>query len=52
MATEQIVKVFNEIRQDIVVLLDLQKHIQAKEYDIQILREQKTVRKDNCFINL
>jgi hypothetical protein len=43
MPTERVSKVFNEIRHDIVVLLDLQKHIAAKEYEVQILKDQKAV---------
>jgi len=41
MPTATICKVFNEIRQDIVALLDLQKHLSQKEYAVQLLRDQR-----------
>jgi len=41
MATPAICKAFNDLRQDIVVLLDLQAHMQKKEYELQLLRIQK-----------
>jgi len=41
MPTAGICKVFNQLRQDIVTLHDLQKAVAEKEYQVQLLREQK-----------
>jgi len=42
MATVSVCKVYNEIRKDLATLLDLQKHVAQKDYQLQMLKEQKT----------
>eukprot|EP01112_Ceratiomyxa_fruticulosa_P004286 TRINITY_DN1475_c0_g1_i1.p1 TRINITY_DN1475_c0_g1~~TRINITY_DN1475_c0_g1_i1.p1 ORF type:complete len:456 (-),score=118.34 TRINITY_DN1475_c0_g1_i1:57-1424(-) len=39
--TPAVTKAFTELRQDIVILLNLQKHVQQKEYHLEVLRAQK-----------
>jgi len=39
--TPAVTKAFTELRQDIVILLNLQKHVQQKEYHLEVLRSQK-----------
>jgi len=41
MPTKAVCQSFNELRQDIVTLLDLQKHIAQKEYQVQMFKDQK-----------
>ena len=41
MPTGAICKAYNELRQDLITLFDLQKHSETKEYQVQVLREQK-----------
>jgi DNA methyltransferase 1-associated protein 1 len=39
--TQSVSKMFNDLRQDIVILLDLQKHISQKEYHLEVLKAQR-----------
>jgi len=41
MATPALCKAYNDLRQDIVILLDLQSHMQKKEYELRLLGIQK-----------
>jgi len=41
MPTAAVCKIFNEIRQDIVALLDLQKHVKEKEYQVKMMKDKQ-----------
>jgi len=43
MPTKAICQAFNELRQDIVIMLDLQKHLAEKEYQVQMFKDQKQI---------
>jgi hypothetical protein len=43
MPTAAICKAFNELRQDLVNLVELQRRVAAKEYQVGVLKDQKTV---------
>jgi len=40
MPTENVCRVYNELRQDITVLIELQTQMEKKEYELQLLRAQ------------
>ncbi len=50
MPTAAVVKVYNELRQDMVTLLELRRHVQQKDYELQLLKGQKQVRWMKLFI--
>lgn len=43
MPTKAVCQAFNELRQDIVTLLDLQKAVAQKDYQVQVFKDQKQV---------
>ena len=43
MPTAATVKAYNELRQDLVALLDLQRHTAAKEYQYTVLKERQSI---------